>query len=320
MSLNFDKEQQINDNNENNLNQSCRESDINKVFSNLLNPFNTIGGRRFLNESKQALPSDTKEFERRVSAHLIFHYLWRSNFSAPVEEILMNDKAKVLYIGRCGYWTLEMASDFPKSIIVGISDPSCNLPSTYKQPSNVGFIEFNLLSGIPFPDETFDYVHLSTMWASLTKQQYLSVIHETVRVTKHGGWIEIEEPDLEYINLGHSMKLVQDAVHAKLKEDGFDPKIISTIPECFESINEVGNVGHSQVNSPIGNWSGSFGELLLEQVKQFYSALTYMPNYMNISQKEYQQLFADFDKECIQNKTYGKLYRYFIYQKMETAG
>ncbi|CAG8676990.1 22903_t:CDS:2, partial [Racocetra persica] len=199
-----------------------------------------------------------------------------------------------------------VANDFPNSIIVGISDPSCKFPLTYKLPSNVGFIECNLLSGIPFPDETFDYVHISTMWASLTKQQYSSIIYETVRVTKHDRWIEIQEPDLEYINLGNSMKLVQDAVHAKLKEDGFDPKIALRIPECFESINGVGNVERSEVSSPIGNWSGSFGNLTLEQIKQFYGALTYMPDYMKISPKEYQQLFDDFDKECNQNKTYGK--------------
>ncbi|CAG8688556.1 14518_t:CDS:2, partial [Racocetra fulgida] len=164
MSLSFDKEKQTNDNNKDILGQNINycESD-NDVFSTLLDLFKTIGGRRFLNESKQALPSDATEFERK--------------------------------------------------------------------------------------------------------------------------------PDLEYKNLGNSMKLVQDA------EDGFEPKIALRIFECFESINGVGNVERSEVSSPIGNWSGSFGELTLEQIKQFYGALTYMPDYMKISPEEYQQLFDDFDKE-----------------------
>ncbi|CAG8688688.1 2338_t:CDS:2, partial [Scutellospora calospora] len=253
----------------------------------------------FLNnvEFKQALPSDELELNRLLTIHALVRFK-NGNFSAPVEEILMNNNAKVLDVG-CGpgCWIIDLATDFPKSTFIGIDIVSGNFPPVNKRPSNAGFLECNVLNGIPFPNETFDYVHMSIMWSAFTRKQYINTIHELVRVTKHDGWIEIQESDLELVNLGDSMKFLQSTVHAKLREDGFDPKIVFEIPKCLESIDEVSNFEHYEIKASLGKWSGNLGEYALELLKQYYGALTYMPDYMKISHQEYQKLFEKFDNE-----------------------
>ncbi|CAG8747211.1 25346_t:CDS:2 [Dentiscutata erythropus] len=254
------------------------ELDINEVATILLDQYKIIGGRKFLDvpEANYLMPSDEMELRRIEIAHVLKRYAWKGNFNAPVEDMLKNGKADVLDAGH-----------------------------SIKCLPNTGFLEYNLIRGIPFPDETFDYVHVSSMWSAFTKQQYINVIHELVRVTKYNGWIEIFESNMDYKNLGNSMKGVQDArkftqisVHTKLKENGIVPKIFLEISKCIRSINELTNIEHRKLN-------------VLEAIQQFYESATYMADYMGISQSDYQKLIEDFDNQCNQNRTYLETHRFF---------
>ncbi|KAF0527523.1 S-adenosyl-L-methionine-dependent methyltransferase [Gigaspora margarita] len=256
------------------------------------------------------MPSDEMELRRLEIAHVLKRFSWKGNFSAPVEEILKKGKATVLDAGcGAGCWVLDLGQDYPNSTFVGIDIQSKGFPSVNERSPNTGFLVHNLLSGIPFPDETFDYVHMESMWLAFTKQQYMNVIHELVRVTKYHGWIEIYEVNFDLKNLGSSMKSVQDAFHAKLKENGFDPMLFLEISKCLKSINELTNIEYKKVNVSLGGWAGRYGEYTLGAIKQFYEAATYMPDYMRISQSDYQKLIDEFDKQCTQNHTSLDIYR-----------
>ncbi|CAG8625137.1 18422_t:CDS:2 [Gigaspora margarita] len=296
------------------------ELDINEVSSILLDQYEIIGGRKFLNndEANYFMPSDETEIRRLEVAHVLKRYSWKGNFRAPVEETLKNGKATVLDAGcGAGCWVLDLGYDFPNSTFVGIDIQSSGFPSVKGRPQNTGFLEHNLLSGIPFPDETFDYVHMSTMWPALTKQQYINVIHELVRVTKSNGWIEIVESDVDIKNLGNSMKVVQDAFHAKLKENGLDPMIFLEISKCLKSINELTNIQHRKLSVSMGEWSGRYGEYVLDAIKQIFKSATYMPEFMGITQSDYQKLIDQFDEQCNQNHTYIEQHR-FISKKVKS--
>ncbi|CAG8705694.1 16632_t:CDS:2, partial [Racocetra fulgida] len=223
------------------------ELDINEVSSVLLDQYKIIGGRKYLNthEANYIMPSDEIEFKRMEVAHVLNRYTWKGNFSAPVEETLRNSKATVLDAGCVMLEVIIMRNDFPNSTFVGIDIQSGGFPPINERPPNTGFLEHNLITGVPFPDETFDYVHMQSMFSALTKQQYIDVIHELVRVTKCNGWIEIYEPNLDVKNLGNSMKAVQNAY----------------------------------------------------ALKQSYKSATFLPEYMGISQNDYQELIDDFDRQ-----------------------
>lgn len=67
--------------------------------------------------------------------------------------------AKVLDMG-CGpgAWSMEIASEYPKSQVVGV-DISPMFPNDIK-PSNCTFHQLNLHDGLPFEDDTFDYIFM----------------------------------------------------------------------------------------------------------------------------------------------------------------
>ncbi|RIB10444.1 S-adenosyl-L-methionine-dependent methyltransferase, partial [Gigaspora rosea] len=161
--------------------------------------FRYIDGRRYHNDenSKYPLPNDDEEINRLQTQHYLFRYAWGENFSSPVEEILRNgDDVHVLDIG-CGpaTWILEMASEYTSSSFIGI-DLSPIFPSNIK-PQNVDFYHMNVLNGLPFEDNTFDFVYQRFMGLALTEEQWPILLLELVRVTKPGGWIEFMECDLQ---------------------------------------------------------------------------------------------------------------------------
>ena len=67
-----------------------------------------------------------------------------------------------------------------------------------KQPDNVEFITHNILFGLPFEDNSFDYVFARFLCAGYTKSQWKEIaIPEYTRVTKPTGWVELMECDIE---------------------------------------------------------------------------------------------------------------------------
>src|SRR4051812_16422099 len=83
----------------------------------------------------------------------------------------------------------EMASDYPNTQITGL-DISPIQPSEIR-PQNVDFIIANLLNGLPFENDTFDYVFQRFLFGALPKDSWPDVINELTRVVKPGGYLEV---------------------------------------------------------------------------------------------------------------------------------
>src|SRR3954449_63178 len=102
-----------------------------------------------------------------------------------------------------------MANEFPRSHFTGI-DITPVFPREGK-PDNANFIETNLLDGLPYEDNTFDYVHMRYLIAAFSKTDWDIAIHELIRVTKVGGIIEIVEDEIEPRNDGPISRLLFSA-------------------------------------------------------------------------------------------------------------
>ncbi|CAJ0828855.1 8807_t:CDS:2 [Entrophospora sp. SA101] len=151
-------------------------------------------GESFINKSLES--DDTFHLN-----HHIQRELWQSNFSSPVEDLLKNGSAKVLDVG-CGLGTFlcEISSYYPKSEFIGIDVLS--LFPTIK-PFNVNFIKKNIIDGLPFEDNSFDFVHIRSLFYDFTESQWMNIIYkETLRVLKPGGWLEIADPETRAYNTG----------------------------------------------------------------------------------------------------------------------
>ena len=66
------------------------------------------------------------------------------------------------------------------------------LPSENDLAKNLKFIKHNILDGIPYENDTFDFIHMNIMMKSFTDAEWETIIvPEIFRVCKPGGWIEV---------------------------------------------------------------------------------------------------------------------------------
>jgi len=98
-----------------------------------------------------------------------------------------------------GYWAMEAAKQWPNAQIVGfdlkdIQPELFQLDASYM--SRVRWEHGNLLDGLPFPPDHFDFVHISGIGLGVPEDEWQSVLEEVSRVLRPNGILEIIEEDL----------------------------------------------------------------------------------------------------------------------------
>ena len=83
-----------------------------------------------------------------------------------------------------------MATDFRLPSFTGI-DISPVIQGIKAQ--NIEFIQKNILDGLPFQDNSFDYVHQRFLIAGIPLDKLQDLVNEIVRVLKPGGYLEVFE-------------------------------------------------------------------------------------------------------------------------------
>jgi ubiquinone/menaquinone biosynthesis C-methylase UbiE len=152
------------------------------------------------------------EFETNLSHHIheLMKRVWGGNFSSPIEQGLNNKKGfKVLDVG-CGdkcLWLLELSKKYPLAEFIGLDLlPSSSLPKDSSQ-NNLRYIQGDILKGLPFEDNSIDFVHLRCLIVAFTERQWEEIIvKELIRICKPGGWIEISDIDVDGKSLGPTTK------------------------------------------------------------------------------------------------------------------
>ncbi|CAG8615250.1 236_t:CDS:2 [Funneliformis mosseae] len=145
-------------------------------------------------------PSTNKDIDFLHQYHFTTKLVWSSNFSSPIENILI-DGAKVLDVScGAGTYLLDLSTEYNFSEFVGV-DKNQLFPTSIK-PNNINFFDASVEKGLSFQDNYFDFVHLSVIEPLYNASQWNLVIDEMLRVTKPGGWVEIQGYDFEENNIG----------------------------------------------------------------------------------------------------------------------
>ncbi|RUS15493.1 S-adenosyl-L-methionine-dependent methyltransferase [Endogone sp. FLAS-F59071] len=157
-----------------------------------------------------------EEGERLNQQHYLLRNIFHGNFNSPLESELQRG-IKVADIG-CGYgnWTLDMAQDFPASTFIGTDLVESVLP-TEGIPPNCSFVQADTLTGLPFPDGTFDYVFQRLVVLSYTEADWVKGVAELIRVTKPGGYVELFEADSMIQRAPESYQKYENACKYKLR-------------------------------------------------------------------------------------------------------
>lgn len=226
-------------------------------------PVAVIGGRARVQGIPYVLPRDLEEMNRLDFQHYLLRQTFRGNYAAPIGE-----PRSILDVGcGTGRWAREMASLFPQATVVGLditpppADEEAEAGGVEVRPPNYQFAPGNVLEGLPFPDASFDFVHMRLLVLALPHDRWPFVVNELVRVTRPGGWIEsVEATTLE--QGGPATDQLMAWIEALLARRGISFPNGGKVGELLRSTGAA-NVVSNRISLPFGDYGGRVGKLLM---------------------------------------------------------
>ncbi|KAL1916130.1 uncharacterized protein VTP21DRAFT_6134 [Calcarisporiella thermophila] len=255
------------------------------------NGYNWVMRRRFCADSEihYILPNDEEEMNRLISQHYFFRSLFSNrNFLSPVQDVL-RDGAMVLDIG-CGpgTWTMEMATEYPRSQFHGID--ICDMFPQQIKPVNCHFQIANILKKLSFDDASFDFIYIRCMSLGVFQSEWVEVIADVLRIIKPGGYIEFVEADYAIKCDGKALRKITDGIYNTLRARDIHPSWTRRIGEYLKYIG-VEDVNALSLQFPVSRLSREDGGSGVEYWMQFLSAMRpHLAQVMYISPEEYDDL------------------------------
>ncbi|KAG1047860.1 hypothetical protein G6F43_009718 [Rhizopus delemar] len=155
--------------------------------------------REFHNEESSTywLPKDDEEQKRLTGQHFLFKEFFEGNISSSVRQTLDFEKGiSVLDVGcGSGVWIMDMINDYPNCTCHG-----CDIVDTTNKILKADQFTYsygNVLVGLPYEDNTFDFVHMRFFALALRKEEWPIALKEAIRVVKPGGIIQLTEPGMQ---------------------------------------------------------------------------------------------------------------------------
>ncbi|RIB30070.1 S-adenosyl-L-methionine-dependent methyltransferase [Gigaspora rosea] len=261
--------------------------------SQLVPQLKTVAGRPYFEEnfSTYIFPADWEEADRLQALHFSLKHILDGNYSAPLSNII-KPGSKILDIG-CGpgHWSFEIAQEYPYAEVYGI-DILSSFPNKIK-PKNCHFKTCDILEGLPFNDNEFDYIFMRHMVASIKAYQWFSVLKDIKRVLKSGGIIESVELNCTPHSIGpvHTqfMKLCNDAM-----SDAFDIDLKLKFEPMFKDLG-FQNVTFTSKYISLGNWganAGKIGQIWTTNTVQMAEAVkSILLPHMKLTDDEWDRMF-----------------------------
>lgn len=234
--------------------------------------------RRYREDVPYLLPKDLNEINRLEFQHFALRAALKGNYLTP-----LRDPRQILDIGSgTGVWGREICREFPQA---GVHNVDLEESAT-ESPANYYFTTHNILEGLPFPDNTFDFVHQRLLLWAIPAQAWSPLIKEMLRVSTPGGCIEIVEGNgITFTNTGPALSEILEGVKLLAKRRGIDPTIPARL-EVYLRQQGCVNVEKQELILPIGKWGGRIGALMEKDLlaliasfrTPFTAALGYKPD------------------------------------------
>jgi ubiquinone/menaquinone biosynthesis C-methylase UbiE len=204
------------------------------------------------------LPFDGQEANRQDFQHYLLRQAMRGNFLAPIQQPTM-----ILDVASgTGRWLAEVATHFSQAQAYGVDLLSpADLGISLAFPPNCHFQRCDIVDGLPFPAQHFDFVHQRSLLLSLSIRQWPFIIGELARVTRPGGWVELVEANLILRQQGPETARFLQWITATSQAHGIDITV-STKIENFLHNAGLTNIQSKRISIPLGNWGGRLGSLL----------------------------------------------------------
>lgn len=225
-------------------------------------PVVVVGGRLRKAGVPYAMPTDLAEINRLDFQHFLLRHIFQGLYAAPIR-----DPDSILDVGTgTGRWAYEIAQLFPRAKVVGvdITPPPSDTPAAPgaadARPSNYTFVAANALEGLPFPDASFDFVHMRLLYSAIPHTRWPFVIQELARVTRPGGWIESIESAVA-LQPGPVLAHLSTTINGLIARRGIDPLDGAQVGEMMRAAG-LADVATRRIDVPIGSYGGRIGSMM----------------------------------------------------------
>ncbi|KAF9420587.1 hypothetical protein BGZ76_004073 [Entomortierella beljakovae] len=258
--------------------------------------------RHTVESAPYMLPNDLTESDRLDAQHYLVRFIFKGNYNVKLDR---EANLKILDVATgTGVWALEMAHEFPKAEIHGV-DISPIFPAEIK-PSNCHFQLCNILQGLPFPDNHFDFIYQRLLVYALSPEQRKQVNIELLRVLKPEGYLQLVESDGIVYNPGPQMEKINNLSLETSLSHGVDPREVQNMKSGLK------HAGYTGVNSfhialPVGDWGGKAG-ILSKQNMHGLATIWLKGEFGKMTQEQCDAAIAIADKESEERKSYYKVW------------
>lgn len=211
-------------------------------------------------------PKHPSEVDRLDVQHYALRETLGANFLAPVER-----PRRILDTGcGSGQWGLDLCEQFPDADVVGLD----LVIGKRGKASRHHWVRGNLLQGLPFGDDVFDFVHQRLLLAGVPLVRWPGVVEDLVRVTRPGGWVELAEPPFEIEREGPANKRLRTLTTELSASMGLDSTRV-----VFDSVDRylrdagLRSVARREVPVRVGEWGGQVGSLMVSNFRAAYARL-----------------------------------------------
>ncbi|CAG8771491.1 16480_t:CDS:2, partial [Cetraspora pellucida] len=296
------------------LNEKTKSTDSQSIQPEFQAEFRYTNGRRFhnLENAVYPLPNDDDELDRLHLQHFMMRYIWQSNFSAPIKHILSSPRTKILDIGcGAGSWSFDMASTYHLVEVIGLD--MSPLQPTHIKPKNFKFVKANALEGLPFNDNTFDFVFQRYMFTGCTKEKWPYLINEIVRVLKPGGFLELSEPS-KMFDLGPATQRLFNSQIELLDRRGLDSDIFQKLEDYLQNQGQLENIKKEikQCYHGVKSENIKLSKVIVDNMVTAYESFKpALLEILQISDKEFDELAKKSRKELYDFDSYNYLVRIY---------
>lgn len=137
---------------------------------------------------------------KEILAETLYHSIILTTSGLTLANWSKGPPKRVLDIGTgAGAWVVDCAKKWQETEFIGLDLVPVQTSLDHVQDddlkSRISWIVANALHGLPFPDNSFDYVHIRLINKGIPEDNWGSLISEAIRVLIPDGNIEILEAD-----------------------------------------------------------------------------------------------------------------------------
>lgn len=206
------------------------------------------------------LPRGDAEVDRLDLQHFALREALQGNYRASISR-----PKRILDVGcGTGQWAYELCEQFPAATVVGFDLVSSKRP----WPLGYKLVRGNLLHGLPFGEASFDFVHQRFLVAGIPVKDWADNVHELVRVTRPGGWVEQVEALLVIGPAGPATARTFGLAVEMVRRAGLDSE-----GEMYRGMGDYLRragmilVEEREVALPIGEWGGRLGQMMATDLR-----------------------------------------------------